>query len=114
MGVYMQSDICSVSHKRITAVLKIKTSERCHYRVMIPVMCYNSRILLLVPEVGWNIMGTMWMFGETVQCSSEHFTTTVTEGSGSSVRGTKMKPWHWLFGCKSNKMFWEELIAYFP
>jgi hypothetical protein len=35
-------------------------------------------------------MGTMWIFGETVQCSSEHFTTTVTEGNGSSVTKTKM------------------------
>jgi sn1-specific diacylglycerol lipase len=54
-------------------------------------MWYNSRILLLLPEVGWNIMGTMWMFGETVQCSSEHFTTTVTKGNVSSVAKTKMK-----------------------
>jgi hypothetical protein len=36
-------------------------------------------------------MGTMWMFGETVQCSSEHFTTTVTEGNGSFITKTKMK-----------------------
>ncbi|PSN51081.1 hypothetical protein C0J52_01501 [Blattella germanica] len=37
-------------------------------------------ILLLLPEVGWNIMGTMWIFCNHVQCSGENFTTTVTEG----------------------------------
>lgn len=47
-------------------------------RLVAPLL--TVKILLLLPEVGWNIMGTMWMFGETVQCSSEHFTTTVTEG----------------------------------
>jgi hypothetical protein len=52
--------------------------------IIIIIMCCNSRILLLLPEVGWNIMGTMWMFGRSVQCNSEHFTKTVTEGSGCS------------------------------
>jgi hypothetical protein len=87
----MQSDIVLSSNKRTIAMLEIRPSERCSYRVLIPIMCYNCRILLLLPEVGWNIMGTMWIFGETVQCSSEHFTTTVTEGNGSSLKKTKMK-----------------------
>ena len=46
-----------------------------------PSMYYNSRILLLLPEVAWNIMGTMWIFGSSVECSDEHFTRTVTEGT---------------------------------
>jgi len=46
-----------------------------------PSTCYNSRILLLLPEVAWNIMGTMWIFGRSVECSDEHFTRTVTEGT---------------------------------
>ncbi|KDR23659.1 Sn1-specific diacylglycerol lipase beta [Zootermopsis nevadensis] len=47
-------------------------------RVVAPIL--TVKILLLLPEVGWNIMGTIWMFGHSVQCSSEHFTRTVTEG----------------------------------
>jgi hypothetical protein len=61
------------------------------YRVTIPVTCHNFRILLLLPEVGWNIMGTMWMFGSSVQCTGEQFTRTVTEGSDWSVAEAEIK-----------------------
>ncbi|KAJ9594887.1 hypothetical protein L9F63_013812, partial [Diploptera punctata] len=33
----------------------------------------------ILPEVGWNVMGTMWIFCNFVQCSGEFFTTTVIE-----------------------------------
>lgn len=47
-------------------------------RLVAPLL--TVKILLLLPEVAWNIMGTMWIFGRSVECSDEHFTRTVTEG----------------------------------
>ncbi|XP_066995653.2 diacylglycerol lipase-beta isoform X2 [Anabrus simplex] len=39
------------------------------------------KILMIIPEVSWNIMGTVWAFTNMVQCrSSENFTASVTEG----------------------------------
>lgn len=38
-------------------------------------------MLLIIPEVCWNVLGTMWAFSaELVQCSPESFTKTVVEG----------------------------------
>jgi len=51
-----------------------------------PSTCYNSRILLLLPEVAWNVMGTMWVFGKSVECNDEHFTRTVTEGTAVRLK----------------------------
>lgn len=39
------------------------------------------KVLLIIPEVGWNIMGTIWAFSDIVQCKAdENFTRTVVEG----------------------------------
>ncbi|KAF7989027.1 hypothetical protein HCN44_007337 [Aphidius gifuensis] len=35
------------------------------------------KILLLLPEIGWNILGTLWVFGDYVKCTEEHYTITV-------------------------------------
>ncbi|XP_069704996.1 diacylglycerol lipase-beta-like [Periplaneta americana] len=47
-------------------------------RLVAPLL--TIKILLLVPEVGWNVMGTMWVFCDYVRCDGEAFTTSVTEG----------------------------------
>ncbi|XP_049776823.1 diacylglycerol lipase-beta-like [Schistocerca cancellata] len=39
-----------------------------------------AKVLLIIPEVGWNIMGTIWAFSDLVECESdENFTRTVIE-----------------------------------
>lgn len=37
------------------------------------------RILLLLPEIAWNILGTLWILSEYVQCEDESYTITVVE-----------------------------------
>ncbi|XP_020283723.1 sn1-specific diacylglycerol lipase beta-like isoform X2 [Pseudomyrmex gracilis] len=37
------------------------------------------KILLLLPEIVWNILGTLWIFGQSVECSHEHYSVTVVE-----------------------------------
>lgn len=32
-----------------------------------------------MPEIIWNILGTIWMCGDVVQCSKEHYTIGVVE-----------------------------------
>lgn len=34
---------------------------------------------MIVPEVVWNILGTIWLFGDVVECSTEHYTIGVVE-----------------------------------
>nr|CAD7463824.1 unnamed protein product [Timema tahoe] len=38
------------------------------------------KILLILPEIAWNVLGTLWMFGDVVECGSENFTVVVVEG----------------------------------
>ena len=37
------------------------------------------KILLLLPEIGWNILGSMWMFGSEIECGYEHYTVNVVK-----------------------------------
>ncbi|XP_066586565.1 diacylglycerol lipase-beta-like [Prorops nasuta] len=37
------------------------------------------KILLILPEIGWNILASLWLFGKHVECSHEHYTVTVVE-----------------------------------
>lgn len=37
------------------------------------------RISLLLPEIGWNILGSMWIFGQSVECDRERYSITVVE-----------------------------------
>ena len=37
------------------------------------------RILLVPLEVVWNILGTLWVLSDNVQCSNEHYTITVVK-----------------------------------
>ncbi|KZC11064.1 Sn1-specific diacylglycerol lipase beta [Dufourea novaeangliae] len=37
------------------------------------------KILLLLPEISWNILGSIWMFGGRVECSYDHYTITVVQ-----------------------------------
>ncbi|XP_078053515.1 diacylglycerol lipase-beta isoform X2 [Augochlora pura] len=37
------------------------------------------KILLLLPEIAWNVLGSIWMFGGSVKCSYDHYTTTVVQ-----------------------------------
>lgn len=37
------------------------------------------KILLLLPEICWNVLGTLWMFGPNVKCGYEHYTVTVVQ-----------------------------------
>ncbi|XP_076766853.1 diacylglycerol lipase-beta [Xylocopa sonorina] len=37
------------------------------------------KILLLLPEIAWNILGSLWMFGPYVKCSYEHYTVAVVQ-----------------------------------
>lgn len=36
-------------------------------------------MLLIPPEIIWNILGTIWLFSDAVECSKEHYTTGVVE-----------------------------------
>nr|CAD7266964.1 unnamed protein product [Timema shepardi] len=38
------------------------------------------KIFLILPEIAWNVLGTLWMFGDVVECGSENFTVIVVEG----------------------------------
>ncbi|PBC25090.1 diacylglycerol lipase-beta [Apis cerana] len=37
------------------------------------------KILLILPEIGWNILGTLWMYGSSIKCSYEHYTMSVVQ-----------------------------------
>lgn len=37
------------------------------------------RILLLLPEISWNVLGSLWMFGPKVKCGYDHYTITVVQ-----------------------------------
>ncbi|XP_071573834.1 diacylglycerol lipase-beta-like isoform X1 [Temnothorax nylanderi] len=37
------------------------------------------KILMLLPEIGWNILGTLWIFGQSVECNHESYSITVVE-----------------------------------
>ncbi|XP_017792702.1 PREDICTED: sn1-specific diacylglycerol lipase beta-like [Habropoda laboriosa] len=37
------------------------------------------KILLLLPEIAWNVLGCLWMFGPNVECGYEHYTVTVVQ-----------------------------------
>ncbi|KAI5716122.1 hypothetical protein M8J76_001323 [Diaphorina citri] len=49
-----------------------------HLRRHVPTIII-IKILLIIPEIVLNVMGTMWTFTELIQCSSEHYTKTVVE-----------------------------------
>ncbi|XP_032669809.1 sn1-specific diacylglycerol lipase beta-like isoform X1 [Odontomachus brunneus] len=37
------------------------------------------KILMLLPEIGWNVLGSLWIFGQNVECEHEHYSITVVE-----------------------------------
>lgn len=37
------------------------------------------KILILLPEIAWNILGSLWIFGQSVKCSQDHYTMSVIE-----------------------------------
>lgn len=37
------------------------------------------RILMLLPEIGWNVLGSLWIFGQNVECEHEHYSITIVE-----------------------------------
>ncbi|XP_053974447.1 diacylglycerol lipase-beta-like isoform X1 [Hylaeus volcanicus] len=37
------------------------------------------KILLILPGVAWNVLGSLWMFGDRVECSYDHYTVTVVQ-----------------------------------
>ncbi|CAL1674387.1 unnamed protein product [Lasius platythorax] len=37
------------------------------------------KISMLLPEIGWNVLGTMWIFGQSVECSHASYSITVVE-----------------------------------
>ncbi|CAK9804113.1 Diacylglycerol lipase-beta [Anthophora quadrimaculata] len=39
----------------------------------------TMKILLLLPEIAWNVLGCLWMFGPNVNCGYEHYTITVVQ-----------------------------------
>uniref|UniRef100_A0A8D9AJR1 sn-1-specific diacylglycerol lipase n=1 Tax=Cacopsylla melanoneura TaxID=428564 RepID=A0A8D9AJR1_9HEMI len=49
-----------------------------HLRKHVPTLIV-IKILLIIPEIALNIMGTIWTFTEFIQCSNEHYTMTVVE-----------------------------------
>ncbi|XP_003701851.1 diacylglycerol lipase-beta isoform X1 [Megachile rotundata] len=39
----------------------------------------TAKILLLLPEIAWNALGSLWMFGSEIECSYEHYTVSVVK-----------------------------------
>lgn len=37
------------------------------------------KILMIIPEINWNILGTLWIFGGNVDCKMEEYTINVVE-----------------------------------
>ncbi|XP_031774668.1 sn1-specific diacylglycerol lipase beta-like [Apis florea] len=37
------------------------------------------KILLILPEIGWNVLGTFWIYGSNIKCSYEHYTMSVVQ-----------------------------------
>lgn len=37
------------------------------------------KIMILLPEIAWNVLGSLWMFGPNIECSYEHYTVTVVQ-----------------------------------
>lgn len=40
---------------------------------------FLRRIILLLPELALNVLGTIWTYTNCIQCDNEHFTNTVVE-----------------------------------
>lgn len=43
------------------------------------------RILLLLPEIALNVLGTIWTYTNCIQCDNEHFTSTIVESKYHSL-----------------------------
>jgi len=43
------------------------------------------RIILLLPEIALNVLGTIWTYTNCIQCDNEHFTSTVVESKYNSL-----------------------------
>ncbi|XP_050581951.1 diacylglycerol lipase-beta-like isoform X1 [Bombus affinis] len=52
----------------------METHARKHVEPILTV-----KILLLLPEISWNILGSLWLFGSNVKCSYEHYTIMITQ-----------------------------------
>ncbi|XP_029663024.1 sn1-specific diacylglycerol lipase beta-like [Formica exsecta] len=50
------------------------THARCYVEPLLMI-----KILMLLPEIGWNVLGTMWIFGQSVECDHESYSITVVE-----------------------------------
>ncbi|KAG8326071.1 hypothetical protein J6590_051405 [Homalodisca vitripennis] len=49
-----------------------------HARRMVPPLL-GAKLLLLLPEAGWNGLGTVWAFTSVITCPDDHFTNTAID-----------------------------------
>ncbi|XP_031847279.1 diacylglycerol lipase-beta [Nomia melanderi] len=37
------------------------------------------KILFILPEIGWNLLGSIWIFGGSIKCSYDHYTVAIVQ-----------------------------------
>lgn len=60
--------------------------RRAHSRYLRPCVFPARRIILLLPEIALNVLGTVWTYTDCIQCGNEHFTNTVVESENRDFR----------------------------
>ncbi|KAJ8680287.1 hypothetical protein QAD02_016074 [Eretmocerus hayati] len=72
LGIITILLIFIVSHSARGSI--VDTYARRHVQALL-----TLKVLLIAPEIFWNILGTIWVWSDVVQCSKEHYTTSVVE-----------------------------------
>ncbi|XP_011155854.1 diacylglycerol lipase-beta isoform X1 [Solenopsis invicta] len=72
LGIVTLLILIIIRHSARGAIMD--THARCYVQPLLTV-----KILMLLPEIGWNILGTIWIFGQSVECKHESYSVTVVE-----------------------------------
>lgn len=81
--VYLLGEIAFLAVSILFMLIIIKLSSKgsimeTHARKYVEPLL-TVKILFLLPEISWNILGSLWLFGPYVKCDYEHYTMNVTQ-----------------------------------
>ncbi|XP_075220829.1 diacylglycerol lipase-beta-like [Lycorma delicatula] len=82
--VYLIGMIILLSVVNVVLILLVSQSARgsivdVHARRHVPTIL-AIKLFLILPEVGWNVLGTIWAFTTVIECpNNDHFTNTVID-----------------------------------
>ncbi|XP_043519402.1 diacylglycerol lipase-beta-like isoform X2 [Frieseomelitta varia] len=81
--VYLLGEVAFLAVSILFMLIVIKLSSKgsimeTHARKYVEPLL-TVKILFLLPEISWNILGSLWLFGPYVKCDYEHYTMKVTQ-----------------------------------